>query len=218
MREQLIQYVELLFAGAPDSQEIKQEILQNTLDRYDDLIAQGKQPEAAYSLAISGIGDVSELLSKEAPTSAPTVTFDPSRRFSPEARNAPVWKKLLRAAAVFLYIISVIPLMVLAEFGMEIIGFCGTLGIVAVATALIIIASGGKSTPKQEEPAPATPQDELQRAVKSICGIASVCVYLVVSFATGAWHITWLIFPITAAIKGLIKAIIDLKEAEKHEI
>ena len=57
MREQLIQYVELLFAGAPGSEDIKQEILQNTLDRFDDLISQGKQPEAAYRLAISGIGD-----------------------------------------------------------------------------------------------------------------------------------------------------------------
>lgn len=218
MRERLIQYVELLFAGAPNSEEIKQEILQNTLDRYDDLIDQGKPPEAAYSLAISGIGDVSELLSKEVPTSAPAVTFDSSRRFSPEARSTPVWKKLLRAAAVFLYIISIIPLMVLAELGMDIIGFCGTLAIVAVATALIIIASGGKSTPKQEESAPEAPQDELKKAIKSICSIAGVCVYLCVSYATGAWHITWLIFPITAAVKGLIKAIIDLKEVQKHEI
>ena len=65
MREQLVNYVELLFAGAPDSNEIKQEILQNTLDRYDDLLAQGKSPEAAYRLAISGIGDISEILNTE---------------------------------------------------------------------------------------------------------------------------------------------------------
>lgn len=65
MREQLVNYVELLFAGAPDSNEIKQEILQNTLDRYDDLLAQGKSPEAAYRLAISGIGDISEILNAE---------------------------------------------------------------------------------------------------------------------------------------------------------
>lgn len=62
MREQLIQYVELLFAGANDAGEIKQEILQNTLDRYDDLIDQGKSPDAAYRLAISGIGDINEIL------------------------------------------------------------------------------------------------------------------------------------------------------------
>ena len=50
MREQLIRYVELLFAGAENAGDIQQEILQNTLDRYDDLIAQGKTPEAVLPL------------------------------------------------------------------------------------------------------------------------------------------------------------------------
>ena len=62
MKEQLIQYVNLLFAGATGAEDMKQEILQNTLDRYDDLIDQGKSPEAAYRLAISGIGDINEIL------------------------------------------------------------------------------------------------------------------------------------------------------------
>lgn len=43
MRDQLVQYVSLLFAGAENCEDTKQEILQNTLDRYDDLIAEGKQ-------------------------------------------------------------------------------------------------------------------------------------------------------------------------------
>ena len=44
MRERLIQHVEQLFAGAPGAEDIKQEILQNTLDRFDDLIDQGYTP------------------------------------------------------------------------------------------------------------------------------------------------------------------------------
>ena len=71
MREQLKQYVNLLFAGTTDSEEMKQEILQNTLDRYDDLISQGKTPEAAYRLAIGGIGDINEVLSDKAAFPAP---------------------------------------------------------------------------------------------------------------------------------------------------
>ena len=61
MRERLAAYVDLLFAGNPEAEDVKQEILQNTLDKYDDLVAGGRSPEAAYSLAISGIGDLSEL-------------------------------------------------------------------------------------------------------------------------------------------------------------
>ena len=67
MKDQLTKYVDLLFAGADHAEEIKMEILQNTLDRYDDLIEQGKTPQAAYSLAISGIGDPSEIINDKAP-------------------------------------------------------------------------------------------------------------------------------------------------------
>lgn len=78
MKEELIQYVNLLFAGAHDCEDIRQEILQNTLDRYDDLIAQGKVPESAYRLAISSIGDIQEILGT--PTPSPTVDAAPSRK------------------------------------------------------------------------------------------------------------------------------------------
>lgn len=44
-----------------------------------------------------------------------------------------------------------------------------------------------------------------------------LALYFLVSFATFAWHITWLIFPITGAVQGLVRAILDLKEAVNHE-
>ena len=79
MREKLIQYVNLLFAGVPGSDDIRDEILQNTLDRFDDLIFQGKSPEAAYSLAISGIGDINEILNNTiSPASASSPAPNPS--------------------------------------------------------------------------------------------------------------------------------------------
>ena len=218
MREQLIQYVNLLFAGAAGTEDIKQEILQNTLDRYDDLVSQGKQPEAAYSLAISGIGDISEILAGESQAlPVPKPVLEPSGRFKPEHRNAPVWKKLLRAFAVCLYIISVIPLIILSEFGMEILGLCGMLAIIGFATALIIAAGENDNSAKKEAAEDLSPRQELHKAINSIFSIVTVCVYLAVSFWTGAWWITWLIFPISAAAKGLVRACIDLKEASKNE-
>lgn len=216
MKDQLIHYVDLLFAGAPNANDIKQEILQNTLDRYDDLVSQGKQPQAAYSLAISGIGDVSELLGSPAPTqvSAPSV----SMQSHPQRRSIPAWKKILRAVAVCLYIISIIPLFVLSELGMEILGLCGMLGIIGVATALIIIAAGGSKEPKKEDSnEPLTPQQELRKAIKSGITTVGLAVYFAISFLTQAWYISWLIFPIMAAVQGLVNACMDLKEADKYE-
>ena len=218
MRDQLIRYVDLLFAGAPDASDVKQEILQNTLDRYDDLIAQGKAPAAAYSLAISGIGDVSEILSSRNPSSSPIYeSMEPKNSSDDPGRPlAPAWKKLLRAIGVCLYIICPIPLFILSEIGMDTIGLCGTLGIVAVATALMVIASG-RNTPaeKQQESAPADdPRSELRKAVNSIIWAVGLCLYFLLSFATNAWYITWIIFPLIGAVQGLAAACMDLKEAK----
>lgn len=208
MREQLIQYVNLLFAGAPDAAEIRQEILQNTLDRYDDLIAQGKTPEAAYSLAISGIGDISELLSRE-----PATGLVAEVRSTPvEAKMLPLWKKLLRAVAIFLYIISIVPLLVLSEMNMGVLGLCATISVVAVATVAIILSSGGSEKKEEKKEEDLTPRRAMRKAVKNAISSVGLVIYLVVSFATGAWYITWLIFPIMAALEGLVMAFMDLKE------
>ena len=218
MRDQLIRYVDLLFAGAADADDIKQEILQNTLDRYDDLLAQGKAPQAASSLAIAGIGDLSELL-QSVPASAPASPAPaPAEPIPTQPAAKPVWKKVLRIAAVFLYIISIIPLIILSEFGMEILGLCGTIGIVAVATVLILLSSG--SSKAREEPKAAevtTPQQKLRKATQNAISTAGTVIYFVISFATGAWHITWLIFLIMGAVEGIVNAILDLKEAKEHE-
>lgn len=213
MREKLTQYVSLLFEGTANTDEIRQEILQNTLDRYDDLIAQGKSPEAAYRLAISGIGDINEIIGSTPP--APAVSVPPQTE-EKKPSIIPVWKKVIRAAAICLYIISPIPLFILSELGMDTIGLCGTLGIIAVATAMIFL-TGGKGSKASQSHEARKPESELQKAIGSIIGILGLCIYLAISFSTHAWWITWLVFPIMGAAKGLVNAIIDLKEAKNHE-
>ena len=213
MREQLIQYVNLLFAGTPDSDDIKQEILQNTLDRYDDLIAEGKVPEAAYRLAITGIGDINEILGT---TSRQASAYTQASK--PEGDGDTDKKKLMRAIAVAMYILCPTPLIVLSGLGMEIIGLCGLLAIVAVATMLIIL--GAKKEPGEDSGVPQalTPGMELHRSIDKLISTVGVIAYFVISLTTRQWHITWLVFPIIGAVKGLVHAIMDLKEAKKNEI
>ncbi len=212
MREQLEQYVNLLFAGTRDCEDIKQEILQNTLDRYDDLISEGKVPEAAYRLAISGIGDISEILGTPPQTSP--VYHAASTNQTKQELDTPV-KKLLRAIAIGLYIVSFIPLLILSELGMATLGFCCVLVIVAIATVLIIL--GAKKSDEPEERPVEGPEGELRKSIDTLISVIGFVLYFLISFTTGAWYITWLIFPIMGAVKGLVKAIIDLKEAADHE-
>lgn len=210
MREQLIQYVSLLFAGANDCEEIKMEITQNTLDRYDDLIAEGKTPEAAYRLAIVGIGDINEILGQAADPAASPVTPQES-----EKNSLP--RSLIRAIGIGLYILCPIPLFILSEIGLATIGLCGTLCLVAVATVLVVLVSKKPATASvPQKAAQPTPKQKLHSSISSLIGIFTVVIYLVISFATNAWFITGLVFPISAALKELIGAILDLKEENNH--
>lgn len=213
MKEQLTQYVNLLFAGAPGSEEIRQEILQNTLDRYDDLIDQGKSPEAAYRLAISGIGDINEILGSVPPSPA-HVSYTQIQDEAEEKNG-----RKMRAAAIGMYIACPIPLIVLSEFGLETLGLCLLLLMVAAATALLMMAK--KSEPDDEDEAerlhPETPKSKLGKSIENLIGVITLAIYLAVSFATEAWFITWLIFPASGCVKGIVNAILDFKEAVEHE-
>ena len=203
MRDQLIQYVSLLFAGAENCEDTKQEILQNTLDRYDDLIAEGKPEEAAYRLAIISIGDINEILGqKDAVLPAVTVA-------EAQTETDTAFKKLLRAIAVGLYILCPLPLIVLSELGMDTFGLCGLLCFVAVATVLMILGSKKGDKPSHSDNDDEDkPKSELGKSVSSLIWAIGLAVYLILSFLTGAWHITWVIFPILGAINALVCALI----------
>lgn len=204
MREHLISYIDLLFRGAENCEDIKQEILQNTLDRYDDLISQGKSPEAAYQLAITGIGDLSELLGKR-PSTTPPIPQN-------QAAEKPMWKRVLFAIAIFLYIVSAIPLFVLGSMNMGLLGLCGTLAIAAVATPLLLLSFGGTKTntvPKEK------PSDS---KAGTICWVVGLFLYFILSFSTGAWYITWIIFCMIPCASGICNGIFAIYKGSNKSV
>ena len=202
MREQLIRYVELLFAGAENAGDIQQEILQNTLDRYDDLIAQGKTPEAAYRLAISGIGDINEILGS-AGGAAPKATGavpQPVQKGVVDAK----WQPLLRVLSIVCYILCPLPLFLIQDEA----GLCLLLVMVALGVALGMLAGPAKSIGETESAGKEA--NTPRRAVRSLLSLTGLAIYLAVSFATRAWWITWIIFPLTGCVSGLVMAVWDL--------
>lgn len=58
---------------------------------------------------------------------------------------------------------------------------------------------------------------ELDKSVSQLVTLITLTVYFVLSFMTGAWHLTWLVFPLGAAVKSLILALTHTKGEEKHE-
>ncbi len=107
MKEKLTEHIRLLFADAerrsPDNPrltELKEELLLNTLEKYEHLISMGKTPEAAYTTSVNGIGDIEALLNdvigetdtrraaEPAPRSAATAGANPEAEGAGEYENS----------------------------------------------------------------------------------------------------------------------------------
>ncbi len=65
MHDKIRAHVEGLFEQAPRNRrtaELKDELIANLSDRYNDLVARGQDEFAAFSTVIDGIGDFDELI------------------------------------------------------------------------------------------------------------------------------------------------------------
>ena len=199
MREKLISYVNLLFAGTEGVEDIQQEILQNTLDRFDDLVSRGSTPENAYRQATC--------------TSAYfCFKLNPLPEFE---GTAPAVARMMRAVAIFLYIVSPVPLILLDSIGWDDAGVCILLVIVAIATLLLLTFRDNKKEKKATEEKKvtqtSTSNSGLEKSIKKLMRTVALVLFFLVSFATGAWVVTWLIFPIEKALEGVVCAALDLK-------
>ena len=218
MNEKLRAYVEKLFKDAPKTiqiVELKEEILQNTLDRYNDLLAEGKSEEAAYNISVAGIGDVSSLIDS---LTAPVASSGYTRE---EIADNGKKRSLLLSAAVALYILCVVPPVIFDEIdGLEPLGIVLMFVMAAAATAIVIYREGiklryNKSAGTVVEDFKEWNRDTKERksvlsAVNGAVWALTLIIYLTASFLSGAWFITWLIFFIGGAVTNIIKAIFDL--------
>lgn len=219
MNEKLRNYIEFLFEDAPKTKEVielKEEMLQNLIDKYNDLVSEGKTSEAAYNIATASIGDVNDLIAqlKNRPTY--------QQGFEKEMLASKKRSALFTSIAVMLYIMSVIPVMLLGEIGTGILGVVLMFILIAIATGLIVYNSMSKpkylkkdQTVVEEFKEWKANSIEKNALYKSICGAMwsiIVVIYFIISFMTMAWHITWIIFLIGSAIQGIIHAIFELRK------
>lgn len=206
MKKRLQNYIHGLFEGAPETQkirELEEEILRNSMEKFDSLILDGKSESEAYSATVAGIGDISALIDELSDESFPIYTkeeIEKSRR-----RSA-----ILIATAVMMYILSVVPVIISSSITGIVLMFI----IIAAATGIIIyngmtainFEANKRKTEKKEKRSP------LNEMINSAIWWITVFVYLAVSFWTMAWHITWLLFIFAAALDSIVDAIFDLRK------
>jgi len=198
-------YVNELFKDAPNTSktiEIKEELTNDLIEKYNDLIKEGKSQNDAYNEVILGIGDISQLInSLKVPT--------------PDSLNEGRKKTaLVVSISVFIYILSIVMVVVLSENNMPDFAVVSVfLLLVALATCLLIyhFMSMPKYTTIDETMAEEFKEWKNKKEnIGSIIWTTATIVYLLVSFTSGAWHITWIIFIIAAVVQDIVKLLFEL--------
>jgi hypothetical protein len=260
MKHKLKEHIDIVFADterrAPGNRqvaELKEEILQNLYEKYDDLIAKGKTPASAYNIAVAGVGDISELLDSVSGHAEATthkekgkgnICADTARPLTPEeqeiARKYKSRSAVLTSVAVALYILCWVPLAILGALLDDLGGFIGLpIMFIMIACATAMMVYNGLTKPKFDGNtawdkdddddddddddsdsdsdrchghAPDRPRrSPVYGAISGALWVLTIGGYFLVSYVTGAWHITWLIFLIATALDNVIKAIFDLR-------
>jgi len=212
-------HVEELFAGTTPSKravELKEEMIQNLTEKYNDLLSEGKTPEAAFNIAVAGIGDISYLLKDLEKDAAHPEIIAAQRQ-----RSA-----MLTAIAIMMYILSVVPLIILGVLTRgdtgPLIGVVIMFIFIAGATGLLIY--NGMTKPKylktddtmveefKEWQSASAEQKSLRNSISSSIWALILAIYFLVSFLTGAWYITWVIFVIGAAIQSIVNIFFTVKK------
>ena len=215
MNNKIKNYIDVLFSDIPRSKkatELKAELLANMNDRYDDYIKEGKSENEAYSASVSNIGDIDAILSEVMPDADFKKQADYYRKRN--ARNI--------AIAVAMYILGAVALIgcsALGASGSAILGLLLLLTLAAVATGIIIYT--GMSTPiefkdfegnnEKEHAVYSSKSGQNFKAAVSIYWSVITIAYLLVSFLTFRWDVTWIVWPVAGIVCGIWKTVFEMR-------
>ncbi|MDR2570908.1 MAG: permease prefix domain 1-containing protein [Oscillospiraceae bacterium] len=197
--------------------ELKEEMIQNLGDKYRDLTDEGKTEEAAYNITIASIGDISALLAEL----EKDMSYNEPIIYETEASRQK--SAMLTAIAVMMYILCVLPMTIMAILDFEhtpAIGVPIMFLMIAGATGLLIY--NGMTKPRfinksntmveefREWQSDDNDRKTLRKAISSALWSITVALYLIISFVTFAWYITWIIFIIAGVVESLINVLFTL--------
>lgn len=220
MEYKIREYMDSLFESAPRTQrayELKIELTQNLIEKYYAFVGEGKSPEEAYNLTVGSIGDVRELFAQleddENGQPVPQPVYYPQ----PQVNQRRV---LCRVLAIILFILCPVPAIIANElFASEGLGAIGLFMMIAAGAGLLVYDR--LTHPKPAQPAPGTVVEDFRqwqqgKAKKTHWRAAFngaywplvVAFYFLLSFGTGRWYITWVVFLIAPAVGVIINTLL----------
>lgn len=190
-------------------------------ERYNDYIHEGKTENQAYSLVISNLGDVDEMLAGV----IPDAEFKQEAHFyrKRNARNTAISVAMYIIGTIFLIGFGGLSDFLGSEDYYSIFGLIILLLFVVIATGLLIYTK--QSTPpeyreydehtEREHKLYASKHGRILKSILSVYWTFITVVYLAVSFLTMQWHITWMIWLLAVVFSGIIKTIFEMRQEDE---
>lgn len=229
MKEKIRQHFNQIFAEAPKTRkalDLKQEMIQNAMDKYDDMVADGYSEEDAYRNVIESIGDVSELF--PAVEEKNLFTLPEKDRKKKAMLTAVAVGMYIFAAAVFFFF-GCLDRGLYYNYGFSLGNFGLVIALLICIAPTIMLVYAANMYPgytKKEESDMVEKYKEarynsnretaVRKSITSIIWTLAVVLYFVISFATYDWHITWIIFPTALCVQSIVRLIFSLREDSNH--
>lgn len=227
MNERIRKYLDELFADAPETRkamELKEEMFQNSMEKYQDLLSEGYSEEDAYKNVIGSIGDVTELFEDLEEKNLMNLSEADRKK-----------KAMFTSIATGLYILAGIVFFtgaMLADMigGPRDIDYATIALILAAAvciapTCMLVYAANMYPAyqKKREENyvehykkcKHAGNRDKAVRSsISTIIWTVVVILYFIFSFSTNAWHISWVIFLMGVCVEAVCSLIFSLRQKD----
>lgn len=228
MQEKIRKHIDSLFIAAPKTRkalELKEEMTQNTIDKYEDLIIDGYPEEDAFQNVIHSIGDVSELFSDlEEPNILSLSESDRQKKamLTSIAVGLYILAGLCFFTGVFLedsFMFSMRTHIDFTVLGLIIAGF-----VCIPPTCLLIYAANMYPSFHKKEDSLVEDYKEnryvsnktkaVKNSVRVIIWTLVVALYFLISFTTMCWYMTWVIFLIGGCIQAIVELIFSLRRQD----
>lgn len=227
MKERIRQHFNEIFADAPSTRkalDLKQEMMQSAIDKYDDMVAEGYSEEDAYQSVIASIGDVTELFPE---VEEKNLFMLPEKDRRKKAMLTAVSVGLYIFAGAVFFFFGTLSEMVDLPFELAGLGLVIAIIICIPPTVMLVYAANMYPDYKKKEEQDMVEQiKELKygtnkekaarKTINSLIWTIALVLYFLISFETFDWHITWIIFLIAACIQQIVKLIFELRTEEKH--
>lgn len=208
MEKKIIRYVEGVFSDVPSTdrtQRIKDEIIQNLLDKYADLVKAGKSEEDAYAIAISSGGDLSGIVADlKGETKHYNYNYEKQfckvyeKEYAREKKKCSSFNSLLWPVVTCVYLLF--SMLVHSWFYSWIIFLIAC--VISSAFKFYTVKSNSKVR---------------RNALNSMVWMSATSLYFILSFITARWDMTWILF-VLAVPMNKIAALLVFKEDDEPEL